>query len=223
MGRFPSGFTANLRLRAGLVLWIVFAAQPVCAQGHEPEDGEAWWAGLEDQGPGLHVLERDSTYRVSGFTYDDIYREMQRNGPGADDIGVRLGMHYSQWRWSFRFTTRPGGRCGLRDATVLLRSRIVLPEWTNASTAPGQIARGWRPFLAALRRHEEGHRNRAKAQGVFLWQSLLGLEAADCDALQTMVESTADRVINEGREAQVAYDRDTGHGLTQGAVWPPPR
>jgi len=206
------------------VACIACAAHSLRAQEQKRKPEEDWWAGLEDQGPGLHVVEQDSSYRVSGFTYDDLYREMKRNGPGADDIGIRLGMHYSQWRWSFRYMTRPqGGRCRLSEATVLLRSRIVLPEWTNVSTAPRQIARGWRPFLDALRRHEEGHRNRAKAQGVFLWQSLLGLEAADCDALQVLVKNIADRVIAEGREAQVAYDRDTGHGVTQGAVWPPPR
>lgn len=196
-------------------LWTVRDVGPLAGQDEE------WWETVEELGSGFHVVEGDSTYRVSGFTYDDIFREMQLNGPGADDIGVRLGMHLSEWRWSFRYTSEPGGRCGLGEATVLLRSRIVMPEWTNVSTAPPEIARGWRPFLDALRRHEEGHRNRAKAQGIFLWQALLGLEASDCDELRDIARSTADRVIAEGREAQVAYDRDTGHGLTQGAVWPP--
>ena len=158
---------------------------------------------------------------MSGFTYDDIYRDMQRNGPGADEIGVRLGVHLSQWRWGFEYLFEPGRRCRLVSATVVLRSSIVLPEWTNASTAPPDVVAGWRPFVQALRRHEEGHRSRARAQGAFLWQSLLGLEADTCEDLQTLVERTADRVIAEGREAQLAYDRDTGHGVTQGASWPP--
>ena len=196
-------------------LWTVWAAGPLAGQ-----DGE-WWETLGDLGSGLHVVAGDSAYRVSGFTYDDIFREMQRSGPGTDEIGVRLGMHLSEWRWSYRYTSAPGGRCRLDEATVLLRSRIVMPEWTNVSTAPPEIARGWRPFLEALRYHEEGHRNRAKSQGIFLWQALLGLEGSDCDELSGIARSTADRVIAEGREAQVAYDRETGHGLTQGAVWPP--
>jgi predicted secreted Zn-dependent protease len=182
---------------------------------------KGWWEGLDDLGSGLHVVEIDSLYPVGGFTHDDIYRDMQRNGPGTDEIGVRLGVHLSQWRWGFQYNMSPGERCRLVEATVLLRSSIVLPEWTNVSTAPDEIAAGWRPFLRALRAHEEGHRSRAKAQGVFLWQSLLGLESDDCDELQRIVKETADRVIGEGREAQLAYDRDTGHGLTQGAVWPP--
>ena len=195
---------------------LIGVATPAAAQ----EDD--WWTELASRGSGMHVLEADSTYRVSGFTYDDIYREMQRNGPGTDEIGVRLGLHLSSWRWSYRFSQPPAGRCSLVEATVLLKSTIVLPHWTNVSTAPPEITRGWRPFLEALTRHEEGHRSRAKAQGVFLWQSLLGLEADDCDTLQQLVDETAQRVIAEGREAQLAYDRDTGHGLTQGAAWPPP-
>ncbi len=191
-------------------------ASPVAAQG------QGWWEEFDHLGSGLHVVEIDSLYRVSGFTYADIYSAMQRSGPGTDEIGVRLGVHLSQWRWGFQYRMDPGERCRLVEATVLLRSSIVLPEWTNVSTAPPEVRAGWRPFVRALRSHEEGHRNRARAQGVFLWQSLLGLEAADCADLQDIVEDTADRVIAEGREAQLAYDRDTGHGLTQGAVWPPP-
>jgi predicted secreted Zn-dependent protease len=186
------------------------------------QDGD-WWQELDGAGPGLHVIERDSLYRVSGSSYEDVHREMQRNGPGVDDIGVRLGVHVSSWRWSYEFRTAPGERCRLTSASVLLRSVIVLPEWTNVASAPSEISRGWRPFLAALRSHEAGHRTRAKAQGVFLWQSLLGLEGADCADLEVLVKKVADRVIAEGREAQLAYDRDTGHGLTQGAIWPPRR
>jgi predicted secreted Zn-dependent protease len=203
------------------ILALALAILAAVSGAARAQDSGEWWTDM-DPGPGVHAAEVDSLYRVSGFTHDDIYREMQRKGPGADEIGVRLGVHYSEWRWSFRYRQPPGGRCRLSDARVLLRSTVILPEWTNVSTARPEVARGWREFLAALRTHEEGHRSRAKAQGVFLWQSLLGLEAGTCDDLQTLVEETADRVIEEGRAAQLDYDRDTGHGRTQGAVWPPP-
>ena len=215
-GRWPLIFGSRA-YRVALAVGLVGLAAPRDATAQE----EAWWAELEGAGPGLHVIEQDSLYRISGFTFDDIYREMQRKGPGTDEIGVRLGIHVSSWRWSYEYRVAPGERCRLTSASVILRSVVVLPEWTNASTAPPDVARGWRPFLAALRTHEEGHRSRAKAQGVFLWQSLLGLEGDDCDDLQRVVQEVADGVIAEGREAQLNYDRDTGHGLTQGAVWPP--
>ncbi len=198
---------------------LVLAAGGVGAQ--EPED--EWWAGIEKMSPGLHVIEVDSVYRISGFTHDDILREMLRKGPGTDEIGVRLGLHLSQWRYSYQFGIDGGSRrCRLTEAQVLLRSTIVLPLWTNLTTAPPGIVQGWREFVRALDAHERGHRNRAKAQGVFLWQSLLGLEAADCEALQALARSAAEQVLADGREAQLAYDRDTGHGTTQGARWPPP-
>lgn len=208
--------------RARIPVFLLAAISAVGPASAAAQDGE-WWQELDGAGPGLHVIEQDSLYRVSGFSYEDIHREMQRNGPGVDDIGVRLGVHVSSWRWSYEFRTAPGERCRLTSASVLLRSVIVLPEWTNVATAPSEISRGWRPFLAALQTHEEGHRSRAKAQGVFLWQSLLGLEGADCRDLEVLVKEVADRVITEGREAQLAYDRDTGHGMTQGAIWPPRR
>ncbi len=200
------------------VLFACFAgAVPAMAQ----DGGGDWWDDLKDMPPGFQVIEVDSVYAISGFTHDDVLREMHRNGPGADDVGVRLGLHVSQWRYSYQYADSGGsGRCRLTEAQVLLRSVIVLPDWTNASTAPPDVASGWRPFLRSLSDHEDGHRSRAMAQGVTLWTSLLGLEAADCPGLEARVRQTAESVLADGREIQSRYDRATGHGATQGATWP---
>jgi predicted secreted Zn-dependent protease len=178
-----------------------------------------WEGELADLPSGPHTIEVDSTYRISGFSRNDLLRDMLRNGPGTDEIGTRFGLHVSQWRYGFAYRSAPGV-CHLTEAQVLLRSVIILPDWTNVSTAPPELSRGWRPFLRALRTHEEGHRNRARAQGVFLWQALLGLEAGTCEELEARVRETAESVLAEGREAQLTYDRETGHGSSQGAVWP---
>jgi len=203
------------------VSWCALAlALAPAAAAQEGVQG-TWWSELEDMPPGFHTIEVDSIYRVSGFTRDDILREMHRKGPGVDNLGVRLGLHLSQWRYSYQYTYGGGnGRCRLTEAQVLLRSVIVLPRWTNVSTAPPLVARGWRPFVQALRAHEEGHRSRALAQGATLWTALLGLEASDCSALEDRVRETADTVLAEGQAQQVRYDEETGHGAAQGATWP---
>lgn len=187
-----------------------------------PPEGPDWWSEIEARGPGFHLLEVDSIYRISGSGYDELARAMARHGPGTDEIGTRLGLHRADWRWSYRYRRdgRPG-RCRLAEATVILRSVIVLPEWSNRSTAPAGMAERWREFVRALRYHEEGHRARARRLGVTLWQSLLGLEAATCDALRERAERSARHAIEDGERVQLKYDRDTGHGAAQGARWPP--
>jgi predicted secreted Zn-dependent protease len=224
-GRSPSGGDAARPAAAGCPprtrtgAWIVVVALAVAAADLAGQDD--WARELGDLPPGPHTVEVDSVYRISGFSHDDLLREMLRKGPGTDEIGTRFGLHLSQWRYGYEYRSSPG-LCRLTEAQVLLRSVIITPEWTNVSTAPQELSRGWRPFVAALRTHEEGHRNRAKALGVFLWQALLGLEASSCDELERRVRDTAESVLADGREAQLAYDRDTGHGSTQGAVWPRP-
>jgi len=205
----------------GAVLGLGAATAPLGAQ-HGASPGEAWWAELAGVGPGLHLMEVDSIYEIRGRDDHDLLREMRRKGPGIDDIGTRLGVHVAQWRWSYNYRTGGGSdRCRVADATVLLRSVIVLPDWLDRNGAPGEVARAWPRFLAALVEHETGHRNRAKALGVMLWQSLLGLQAETCEALEALVSETAQRVVEEGDAAQRAYDRETEHGIRQGAVWPP--
>lgn len=191
------------------------------AAGTTDVSAQEWWDGLTELPPGLHVIEVDSTYTISGFTRDDILREMYRKGPGTDQLGPRLGLHVSQWRYSYEYT-RSGSsrRCRVLEAQVLLRSVVVVPDWTNVSTVAPHVSAGWRSFLQALKVHEDGHRQRAKALGATLWTSLLGLEGTDCTELEAMVRATAEDVLADGQEAQLAYDRQTGHGATQGATWP---
>lgn len=207
-------------MRAATVLALAVAGR---AAAQEPAgEGEGWWSELADAGPGVHVVEVDSMYRVRGLDYDDLLREMRRKGPGGEELGTRLGIHLADWRWSYTYRMRAGtGRCRVAEATVLLRSVIVRPDWVDAARAPREIAHDWPRFLAALLEHEMGHRRRARMQGVALWQSLLGLQAGSCEALEMLVRETADRVIAEGEADQEAYDRDTEHGIKQGAVWPP--
>ena len=203
--------------RAAAVAALAWLAASSLA-GQEPV---AWWAAHEHLPAGFHTIEVDSVYPVSGATRRDVLLDMERKGPASDDLGPRLGIHLSQWQYGYEYELDPAReRCRLTEARVLLRSVIVTPRWVNVAAAPDEASRGWRTFLEALRLHEEGHRNRAKAQGVFLWQGLLGLEAATCEDLGRRVRATAERVIEEGRAEQRAYDRETGHGLSQGARWP---
>lgn len=213
-GRSGAGPTLSL-------ICLAIAAGALAGQdGSGPDEG--WWAELPDPGPGLHVFEADSIYEIRGRTYGDLLGEMRRRGPGVDDIGTRLGVHVAQWRWSYEYRT--GGadaRCRVTDASVILRSVIVLPEWVDRSGAVREVARAWPRFVDALVTHELGHRTRARRLGVSLWQSLLGLQAETCEALGTLVSETASRIVEEGEAAQLEYDRETGHGVHQGAVWPP--
>ncbi len=207
----------------GALLGLALAAGPLHGQGPDsPAAEDAWWRELGGPGPGLHVIEVDSTYRIRGHDYDDLLREMRRKGPGTDEIGTRLGVHVARWRWSYDYWTGGrNGRCRVTDVSVALRSIIVLPEWVREPGASADLVRRWPRFRDALVEHEMGHRNRARAQGVVLWQSLLGLQAETCEELRTLVSETATRVVSEGEAAQLEYDRDTAHGLRQGAVWPP--
>ncbi len=200
---------------AALASWLALPLTPAIAA----QNGD-WWEGLTEMPPGFHVIEVDSVYTISGFTISDVLGDMHRKGPGIDDIGVRLGLHVSQWRYSYEYTRGGSRRCRLTEAQVLLRSVILLPEWTDVSRASHEVASGWHPFVRALTVHEEGHRSRALMQGVTLWTALLGLQASNCDELESLVRTTADRVLADGMAAQVAYDRETEHGAKQGATWP---
>ena len=66
-----------------------------------------------------------------------------------------------------------------------------------------------------------GHGDLALAQAEDLQKRIAALPVeADCDALRQVVDTLGDQTMETHNAAQRAYDDETSHGRTQGAVFP---
>lgn len=73
-------------------------------------------------------------------------------------------------------------------------------------------------FESALKTHELGHYAIGQQSAKRIEQTIQNMpEMPDCDSLETAANGRANRVIEQARAREVAYDRDTNHGITQGA------
>jgi predicted secreted Zn-dependent protease len=67
--------------------------------------------------------------------------------------------------------------------------------------------------------HEHGHRDIAEAAANDLARTLEALPGhPSCDALAAAARNAASTLLARHAQTQIAYDRETGHGATQGAV-----
>jgi predicted secreted Zn-dependent protease len=154
------------------------------------------------------------------YTY---YEVNVRSGKLAPQINAQTpirqdGVHYArtQWNvsWRFRWNEGPGG-CRFTSVNVNLRTEITLPRLNGAS--PQQAALFER-FMPALREHETGHHQIAQEAARAIDAQLRGIPAMDtCPALEAQANRDAQRILERYREKERQYDRDTGHGKTQGA------
>ena len=158
------------------------------------------------------------TYAVQGRTAGEVLTSMRAGAPSADGV-TYFGMTASEIDVRFR-TIQVAGGCRLDGVEVDLDVTMTLPDWDPDGPTDYAVRRDWARFASALRRHEDGHRDRAVA----------GAEAV-ADALADVVRPTCPEVDAEGRrlarEAQARtaaeqerYDDQTDHGRTEGAMWP---
>ena len=138
------------------------------------------------------------------------------------DVGTPGGhMGRTDWRLSYKYTRRatPGGGCQVGSLETVLDLKIRMPRWTPpAGAAPDQVSR-WQRYSGALLGHEYGHVQNARNTETGFKRAALAAMAADCGSLDASLRSLFDNAIQQGNAADRAYDDQTRHGATQGAVF----
>ncbi|HEX8386961.1 MAG TPA: DUF922 domain-containing protein [Rubricoccaceae bacterium] len=158
------------------------------------------------------------TYPVTGSRADEVLASMAAGAPHADGETF-FGMTATQL--AFRYVRERTGRaCTLRDVQIDLDVSVSLPAWTPGPGTDYDLRRDWARFESSLRRHEDHHRVLAERGAEAIRRELDGLAAPTCAGADGEARRRAERVRIETDAAHRRYDDETGHGETQGAVWP---
>lgn len=140
---------------------------------------------------------------------------MQSQGPQADD-GRRFH-GYTRWqvRWKYQ-ATATGSSCRIHNVETQVAGTITLPEWTEASSADDDLLNRWQNYSRILREHEEGHYQFALDAAASVRQQLAELPPQPCSLLNERANRLGMSLVDEQRQREIAYDRDTNHGRVSG-------
>lgn len=158
-------------------------------------------------------------FKVSGASERELRRSINQSRPWKDKPE---GDAHTAWKieWTFSMTSSQTA-CRVHSFATKTAITMTLPKWTSNPSAPQALARRWESYLAALKVHEEGHKQIALAAAAEIQKRVKALKPApECDALSASVNNTARDVIAEYRQKEIEYDRKTDHGATQGARFP---
>lgn len=160
-------------------------------------------------------------YDVGGKTPAEIRRQLNKHRPAPEGEGGESYDARAEWDigWSYTYE-RAADRCTVSSAEVDLRVTYTLPRWTGADTAKSAMLDRWNRYMAALQRHEEGHKDIAVRTAEKVQQAIETSPAFPCDGIAAGLRARVDEVLKVARQAQVEYDRITRHGETQGARFP---
>jgi predicted secreted Zn-dependent protease len=181
----------------------------------EPSESEA--PGPSD--PNLQIEQKIQHYAIAGSSASELRRQMNQLGP-SDASGRHDA--FTRWyvRWSYPYDRSPGS-CGLGKVKVSVTVSYTLPEWSDPAAAPPDLVTQWNGYLAAVRRHEDGHRDNGVAAGRDVLAKLRAFGTRDtCDAANRDANAAGNRILDEYRTKDRRYDETTRHGATQGAKFP---
>lgn len=161
-----------------------------------------------------NVIEQagDISYDVFGTTPEAVRASLIENEPKYDGRRV-LGSH-TYWI-SYSYTTKATRLRCKADVKFTVRSTTTLPKWKDRERADTALRREWDVFMAALTRHEEGHRDIAIRKVDLMQRRMTALEPIACSELRMPIRQIFEGAMAEMREEQGAWDANPANRSAQ--------
>lgn len=154
-------------------------------------------------------------YDIEGDTEAELRAQLDARGPEGHDA-------YTAWHvtWKFPFLQTEEG-CTTGPVTTAVRVNVTLPRWKGPADERDPLVRRWRRYLDALKEHESGHRETGFRAATDITETLPALPPKPtCEEAEEAANTAAREVLERYRAGDIAYDTETRHGATQGAVFP---
>jgi predicted secreted Zn-dependent protease len=170
-------------------------------------------ADLMVAAPGVQIATTTAHYAVEGSSWNAVADSLRADAAGDWAASTT-------WQFTTSYPYDVTGRvCRAGPVSVQTAINYRLPNWTAPADAPQDLIDSWSRFSDGVRLHEAGHRDIAVAAAVALADALRSLPAQpSCDEFEQSARSATADLMRQHDRDQVAYDLDTHHGLTQGAV-----
>lgn len=166
------------------------------------------------------VTVDENYYDITGSTADELRAQLDQLGP-LDPWNERHDAQ-TDWfvSWSYPYADQADG-CGTGPVTVEVNVTFTYPWWEPPATAAPDLVAHWEAYGEALRTHEDGHQQIGLETAWAVQQALNEVPPqATCAELDQLVDATGQQILDEFRQIEIDYDRETDHGATQGARFP---
>lgn len=160
-------------------------------------------------------------YDVMGGSVGEVLASLKEQGRAATQTDSNFARTTWTVTWTGEWAPASGDTlCAVTASSVRLESRMALPRWRPAPGAPSGLATDWAGFVRKLAGHENGHLATAVAAARQVDEQLRHLRDG-CGTMEAAARAKIDSVVASFRLVDEDYDRRTGFGARQGAVWPP--
>lgn len=155
------------------------------------------------------------TYRVYGNDIASARAYLDACSPISNKTGERFAAavkHQMVWDYAYQDID---GACVITKARVGITISQTFPTWQPSKASD---AEKWSLFQQALQEHELQHVTINTQYAHKLQSELVGLTAPSCTLIDQYASTVTQNITSELVSANTAYDSDTDHGTTQGAL-----
>jgi predicted secreted Zn-dependent protease len=164
------------------------------------------------------ITETRRYYELDATLLEPLRQQLAERALAAGLAGGAIGSTRQDLETRYRLEPLPTG-CRLAALSVRMDLTLDLPVWRPAGVTRRELRARWERMIGAITQHEEGHRDNAVRAARELHQRLSALgEDQDCEVLGKQAQREMLRVKLRFDLREKAYDRRTGHGVSQGSV-----
>lgn len=165
----------------------------------------------------LKVKEKYEYYDLEGTTVCDLQKKINEQGTKWNDGRTYAAVTSWDLRYSYDIAN-DNGKCSVKSVRTDVDIVYHLPRRAPCATVP-ELNAQWEKYLVNLKQHEFGHKDLTVKVAAQLNETLASLQGfASEEELEREAKRRTDEKLQELKQVQIDYDRETRHGATQGAV-----
>ncbi len=167
------------------------------------------------------VTREQKYYQITGNTEKELRQQMDTLGLPEEETGKIFDAR-TDWVINWYFYYNQGqDECKIDRVEVSLALTYTYPQWDPPANADPKLVKKWNKYFQQLNIHEEVHGKLAAQGAQTIYETIMQMPAAPtCETLGQATNAAALEAIAELKQRQRDYDDETGHGKTQGAVFP---
>jgi predicted secreted Zn-dependent protease len=157
-------------------------------------------------------------YSIYPKTKWDLNKELNERSP-INFQGKRY-RGYTKWfvQWQYKWW-KTDKDCKITTVKTILDVTYTLPKIPPNHPTNAEARQVFLRYFTALFKHEENHKNSGLYAARAIEKSLLGLGIfPNCPSLEAAAESKAQQIIQQYRQRDINYDKQTDNGRAEGIM-----
>jgi predicted secreted Zn-dependent protease len=158
-------------------------------------------------------------YLIYGSTANELRNDMNTKSVIKESGNTYDA--YTSWFVNWRFNWNENhGKCSMTNVNTTVKVNFTLPKWKNSNSAAVNLKKHWAHYYNALVTHENGHKDFGVNAAKEVESRLSVLSAKSCSSLKSKANRLGKKIIDKYIVLEKEYDKNTNHGMKNGAVFP---